>query len=256
MIYITGDCHADFRRFNTQNFPEQKEMTKDDCVIICGDFGGVWYDKGDSVYSREENWWLDWLESKLFTTLFVDGNHSYFDRLYSDEFEYSGWAGGKVQKIRNNVLHLLRGEVYEIEGLKFFTFGGASSHDIAGGIVDRYSPTYREDLKKADSTGLPYRINHLSWWEQELPSEEEMQHGLDTLKKYNYDVDFVVTHSPTASIIALLGEGLYEQDRLTKYLEGIKRKLKFKKWFSGHMHVNRQIFDNYLLLYEQIIRVH
>jgi len=83
-----------------------------------------------------------------------------------------------------------------------------------------------------------------------------MQHGLDTLKKYNYDVDFVVTHSPTASIIALLGEGLYEQDRLTKYLEGIKRKLKFKKWFSGHMHVNRQIFDNYLLLYEQIIRVH
>lgn len=30
MIYITGDCHQDFGRFNTQNFPEQKEMTKDD----------------------------------------------------------------------------------------------------------------------------------------------------------------------------------------------------------------------------------
>ena len=42
MIYITGDCHSNFERFNTRNFPEQKEMTKDDYVIICGDFGGVW----------------------------------------------------------------------------------------------------------------------------------------------------------------------------------------------------------------------
>lgn len=42
MIYITGDCHREFSRFNTQNFPEQYEMTKEDYVIICGDFGGVW----------------------------------------------------------------------------------------------------------------------------------------------------------------------------------------------------------------------
>lgn len=28
MIYITGDCHREYRRFNTQNFPEQKGMTK------------------------------------------------------------------------------------------------------------------------------------------------------------------------------------------------------------------------------------
>ena len=41
-IYITGDCHGDYRRFSAKRFPEQKEMTKDDCVIICGDFGGVW----------------------------------------------------------------------------------------------------------------------------------------------------------------------------------------------------------------------
>lgn len=40
MIYITGDTHAEFSRFSTKRFPEQKEMTKDDYVIICGDFGG------------------------------------------------------------------------------------------------------------------------------------------------------------------------------------------------------------------------
>ena len=39
MIYITGDTHAQFNRFSTKHFPEQKNMTRDDYVIICGDFG-------------------------------------------------------------------------------------------------------------------------------------------------------------------------------------------------------------------------
>ena len=30
MIYITGDCHADWRKFSTESFPEQKDMTRDD----------------------------------------------------------------------------------------------------------------------------------------------------------------------------------------------------------------------------------
>ena len=57
MIYIIGDTHAEFKyRFNTENFPEQKEMTKDDFVIICGDFGGVWEVQKES---KEEKYWLD-----------------------------------------------------------------------------------------------------------------------------------------------------------------------------------------------------
>ena len=59
MIYITGDCHSNFERFNTRNFPEQKEMTKDDYVIICGDFGGVWNKDGES---KMETSALDWLD--------------------------------------------------------------------------------------------------------------------------------------------------------------------------------------------------
>ncbi|MCI5599128.1 MAG: metallophosphatase, partial [Ruminococcus sp.] len=44
MIYITGDTHQniDISKLNTKNFPEQKELTKSDYVIICGDFGMVW----------------------------------------------------------------------------------------------------------------------------------------------------------------------------------------------------------------------
>lgn len=40
MIYATGDCHGACRRFSTKCFPEQKQMTKADMVLILGDFGG------------------------------------------------------------------------------------------------------------------------------------------------------------------------------------------------------------------------
>ena len=38
MIYVTGDCHGNFRRFQSECFPEQANMTKDDTVIITGDY--------------------------------------------------------------------------------------------------------------------------------------------------------------------------------------------------------------------------
>lgn len=110
MIYITGDCHNNFERFNTRNFPEQKEMTKDDYVIICGDFGGVWNKDGES---KMETSALDWLDGKAFTTLFVDGNHENFDRLYAYPVEM--WHGGKAHKIRPSVIHLMRGQIFELE---------------------------------------------------------------------------------------------------------------------------------------------
>lgn len=42
MIFATGDTHGNFRRFQQDTFPEQAEMTRDDYVIICGDFGSAW----------------------------------------------------------------------------------------------------------------------------------------------------------------------------------------------------------------------
>lgn len=113
MIYITGDCHGNFERFNTSIFPEQKEMTKDDYVIICGDFGGVW---NRNEESKTETMVLDWLDCKPFTILFVDGNHENFDRLYA--YPVEEWHGGKVHKIRPSVIHLMRGQVFELEGKK------------------------------------------------------------------------------------------------------------------------------------------
>ena len=91
MIYITGDCHGKFERFNASIFSEQNEMTKDDYVIICGDFGGVW---NKDEESKMETMVLDWLDCKPFTTLFVSENHENFDRLMT--YPVEEWYGGKV----------------------------------------------------------------------------------------------------------------------------------------------------------------
>jgi len=164
MIHITGDCHGNFERFNDSIFPEQNEMTKEDYVIICGDFGGVW---NKDEESKLETMILDWLDCKPFTTLFVDGNHENFDRLMAYQLEE--WKGGKAHKIRPSVIHLMRGQVYELEGKKIFTFGGASSHDIDGGILELDDPDFKKKKKALDKGWKPYRINHLSWWKEELP---------------------------------------------------------------------------------------
>ena len=98
-------------------------MTKRDIVICAGDFGGVWFGDG-----RDEAA-LDWLESLPFTLAFVCGNHENYDAL--ERYPVKDWHGGKVHRIRSHVLHLMRGQVFELEGDHFFTMGGAKSHDTA-----------------------------------------------------------------------------------------------------------------------------
>ncbi len=38
IIYATGDLHENPLRFQPQYFLEQSEMTKDDYMIVCGDY--------------------------------------------------------------------------------------------------------------------------------------------------------------------------------------------------------------------------
>lgn len=144
MFYITGDTHADFSRLKENKFPIQSEMTKNDYIIICGDFGGAWNYIVESIYEKH---WLDWLNNKNFTTLFVDGNYENFERLYN--YPVEEWHGGKVHKIRESVIHLMRGEIFNIDNKKFFTFGGARSHDIRDGIlnIDEYEKIYEYQKK-------------------------------------------------------------------------------------------------------------
>ena len=222
MIYATGDCHGNFRRFQPEYFPEQAGMTKNDMVIIAGDFGGVWF--GDS---RDDET-LDWLERLPFTLAFVCGNHENYDAL--ERYPVAEWHGGKVHRVRPHVLHLMRGQIFELESYRFFTMGGAKSHDTN------------------------HRINHISWWRQELPSDEEYIEALQNLERYNWQVDYIITHCAPTSI-ALMGSRHNKADRITDFLQEVRERARYHYWLFGHYHDNRAIDEKHILLWEQIVRI-
>ena len=249
MIFITGDCHADWKTaFGDEIFPVKKYLSKEkgDLVIVCGDFG-IWDN------SPEENAALDWLAAQSFYVAFVDGNHENFDILNAMKTEY--WNGGKVNFIRDSIIHLKRGQVFNIQGLSFFTFGGARCHDIKDGILDKKDPDFKEKYDKlmADPKAL-FRINRESWWKEELPSIEECNEGLRNLELHGNKVDYIITHSPSVSEQFMYYHS-NETDDLMIYLENILNKVKFKRHFFGHLHMDRRLEDRSQCLYTNFSRV-
>lgn len=250
-IFVTGDCHSNFKKFSIENFPEQSELDKEDYVIICGDFGGIW-DIGWE--GKNEKYWLKWLEDKKYTTLFVDGNHENFDRLYG--YPVKEWHGGLVHEIRPSVLHLMRGQIYDIGGKKIFTFGGATSHDVSGGILDTEDPDFISRKKAADKGGEPYRIKHLSWWEEEMPSSSEYDIASKNLEAVDYKVDYIISHCCSSKCQnRIIPDGEFVSDALTDFFDLVRELCEFKKWYFGHYHMDLTVSDREVLLYNVILPI-
>lgn len=209
MIFITGDTHGELEPF--LNRLAKYDLTPNDTVIVCGDFGFDWGDPYHNAMLKE-------LSRQNFTIAFADGNHENFDFLYIHPEET--WHGGRIHRVEQNVIHLMRGQIFEFEGKSFFTFGGAYSRD-------KYM-----------------RHPGVSWWEQEIPNSAEYRTAASNLEKVNYSVDYVLTHQSPERMIRALGHAPDAHDReLTGYLDWLYDNLDFKKWFAGHWHVNRS-FDN------------
>lgn len=249
MIYVTGDTHGEFGkngRFETSEFEQQNQMTKHDFVIICGDFG-LWHD------TKEQNERLDWLNARNFSTLWIDGNHENFDLL--KKFKVEEWNGGKVQYIRPSVIHLMRGQIFTIDGCKIFAFGGARSRDIQGGVLEPDDPDFKTKKRHLDQTWYPYRINTVTWWQEEQPSEEEMEEGIRNLAVHQNQVDYIFTHECAANTKALLQVRHDPVEYISLYFQKIKETVQFKKWYFGHYHADREINEQEILLYDDIIRI-
>ena len=292
-IYVTGDTHGInahgpfsfdgyLRRFSTTSFPEQDGMTKEDYVIICGDFGGVWStNRSRAEEPSSEKAGLNWLEQRPFTTLFVPGNHENYDRLtgcrnqrlmdswfyaempceekkkLSQGYPRNVWHGGHVRTLRPSVMMLERGDIFNIDGKTCFAFGGARSHDIQDGILDPADYPDEETFNKVYRARCSemIRIRGISWWDAEMPSSEEMEYGRRNIASFmekHGQIDFIFTHEAPASDKLFLGYS--DKDELSRYLESLQNSMNYGKWFYGHLHDNRRVFNHYLL-YEQIVRI-
>lgn len=169
MIYVTGDIHGDTYHFDEEFMPGESNWTSDDKLIICGDFGCVWYNENDYTGKKAENSNLDNLVLRPYQILFCEGNHENFNELY--KFPIVEIYGGKAHKIRDNIYHLMRGEIYEVDDQTIFVMGGAYS-------IDKYM-----------------RQKGISWWEQETPNDVEYKNAVTNLKKVNFKVDYIISHT-------------------------------------------------------------
>ena len=247
MIYVTGDTHGDYDIEKIKNFlnlPIGRLMTKDDYLIVLGDFGALFYGEPapgtEWYYKLEANGLLDDDKKTLqfwkdcpWTTLFIDGNHENHDLL--DAYPVKEWHGGKVHYLADNVIHLMRGQVFEIEGSTFFTMGGAES-------TDKWHRTEGE-----------------SWWAREMPSNEEYNEAIENLEKYNFKVDYILTHcAPEAYVSAFMR---YVYDRKRNQLSNffchllIDFHIDFEGWYFGHYHCDED-HDKFHLMYHNIRRLH
>lgn len=214
MIRVTGDTHGYISRFMTKapDFIHDLTWTESDVLIISGDFGFIFHD------DLNEELYLDFLEKKKYTICFVDGNHERFPKIF--EYPELIWNGGKVHRIRSNIYHLMRGQVFEIESKRIFAFGGAFSIDRA----------FKGDL----------------WWDAEIPTIEELDEGRRNLARYNYEIDYCISHTAPSFIVQELGynPNANEDRWLHDYLsEDVYRKCKrsLKCWFFGHYHEDREL---------------
>ena len=224
MIYITGDTHGEVSRFSELH--TQYQLTEEDTLIVAGDFGCIF-----GLGWRDEHK-LDTLAELPYTILFLDGNHECFPQIFSYPEEM--WNGGRVHRIRSNILHLMRGQVYELEGVSFFTMGGGYSIDQM------------------------LRIPGRSWWPEEMPSDEEYDEAWANLQKHSNKVDVIISHAaPEETMQMFVQTGVIshrylQEGRLNVFLENVRQTVEHKHYYFGHMHIDKRLFRNQTALFYDV----
>lgn len=205
---------------------EFRKLKKGDVLIVCGDFGYI-YDK-----SPIEKKVINFFATRRFTTAFVEGTHDDMSRIMG--CKETIWHGGKVHRIDGNLIHLMRGQVFKIEGNTYFTFGGGESID--------------KDM----------RVKNGTWWREEEPTPTEMADGARILDDVGCRVDYVITHEPPSRVKSAVLMRLGIPDRINKlngYFEEIGNSCKFKHWYFGSLHEDRLITPFHTCVFEKLLPI-
>lgn len=226
MIFVTGDTHGqlDIAKIQKRKWPQQFELSKSDYLIVLGDFGLFW--KQDKTFE----YLLDFYESRCYTVLWIDGNHE--NHNWIDSLPMSEWHGGLVHDF-HGIIHLVRGQIYNIDGYKFFTLGGAKS-------IDRV-----------------YRQEGVSWWPQEELNFVEQEDAIKNLKSSKWCVDYILTHAAPRDVLRLMFPDMrYDGNSTTeKFLEYVHGELRnFTHWYFGHYHEDKD-FYKFSAVYDRILKI-
>ena len=218
MVYVTGDLHGDIDRFKT---PAIKKLRRNDTLIILGDFGFLWQG------GNEEERVLNWISKRKYNVLFLEGTHDNLEML--NNYPVVDYAGGKAHKIDENIYHLMRGEIFEIEDKRIFCFGGGISEDA--------------DIRLETGT----------WWPEEKPTEEEKLNAWRTLRKYDKEVDYICTHVGPGRFARFLDFDAGEANEVEAFLDGVAKDVQYKRWLFAAYHKDKGLGSKATAVYRQVI---
>lgn len=212
MIYLTSDLHAGL---NMKGIEQFKEICgPDDWLLILGDTELFFQE------TEENKKFSEYFMALTCNIAIMDGNHENFDYFYGLPEE--DWNGGRIHRLTKNIIHLMRGYVFELDGKTFFTMGGCKSS------------------KKWAEMGL--------WWPQENPSAEEIQRAYDNLAQHNNCVDYIFTHKyqpdPNADPLTLEG--------LVSYID---KNVTFKHYYAGHWHLTKEVDEKHTYVFAELISI-
>lgn len=224
-IFLTGDCHADFRKI--YNFADRMELNENDYIIVLGDMGLFWRNdrKDADIFIR------DFEERCNFNLYFIDGNHENFKILNSLPIDENGMG-----HISDHIKHLRRGCHYNIDGKDILSVGGADS-------VDKFR-----------------RVEGLSWWrEEEITSKEIEAIAAD---HYDYVLSHSCPLSifeENKVYLCTLGNIVDDNDEEFKktniQLENLLQKIDFNHWYFGHYHVDLHLDDKFTCLLNAFVEL-
>lgn len=223
MVYVTGDMHGDEERLYDS---EWRKLKSGDILIVCGDFGYLWNG------GKREKSVIEYLGSRKFNVCFVDGTHENFSKINS--CRETIWKGGHVHRINGNMYHLMRGQIFNFDGLKVFTFGGGESED--------------REVRNSEESGI--------WFREELPSPGELATGANNLDEAGLKVDYIITHEPPLKLKSAMLSRKGQDDRPNKlngYFEELAKSVNFSHWYFGSLHEDRLVTENYTCLFKKIV---
>lgn len=201
-------------------FDKIKNNIESDYIIVLGDFGF----KGKNLIKLN-----NMLKKSNCILLFVDGNHEWYNKL--KKCKTIDMFNGKVDKYSEKIFRLRRGEVYTIENKIFLTFGGAKSIDKV------------------------YKIAENSWFQEEEYNNEEYNKLYNNIIKYNYEFDYILSHDGPYEIVKQIYIRDIEPSKTSYLLDNIRKNCKFKNWYFGHHHMDKQIL-NFKCLYDTYEKIY
>ena len=216
-IFVIGDIHGDYNLLDARfgEIKTTKAIEKKDVLFVAGDAGFInSYETSDSKQKRIKH-----LNTLPFIIIVVLGNHENYDVIES--LNETTIFNGKCYKEEDvDVYYAKNGQIFDIDGIKFFTFNGGLS-------VDKEK---RLEYEK--------QYNIKFWWKQEI-KEEDFQTSFTNYLMHH--VDYVITHDVPLSIFKQLtpfipGRFKDQTCPLQGFLQKIYAVPKFKKWFAGHYH--------------------